>query len=143
MSTQDWIVPATVTAVLALYFVYVQIVYRSITKALACTRANERANRAKRWLNDRALLQWAAVKAGRCSWCLGSGLEITRVLDLDDDSDDEPDWDVDKCHVCEGEGVVFGESQERMLELWQQMVDQRMKLDDPLGVSLRARKSET
>lgn len=111
----------------------------AVRRELVQRLERQRVKAAKQWLNDRDVKAWAAVKAGRCWWCLGSGLELTVTFDPKAPQHwhyDEPDWDVSKCHLCDGAGVPSAEGQARMLELWQQMIDSG-KLDDPMGVSLR------
>src|SRR5690606_7175998 len=66
----------------------------------------ERRNRAKERINDHAKLEWAALMAGRCPYCCGSGIQLTREIDPDDSFEDEPEWDVSDCHACSGSGVI-------------------------------------
>jgi hypothetical protein len=93
-------------------------------------RLSDKRDRAKQRATVSAMQGWAALMAGRCPYCHGSGIELTTdasaCLDSDDGID-EPDWDVGDCHLCEGSGVISEPRRQVMLKLLKEMRGKKLR----------------
>jgi hypothetical protein len=96
----------------------------------------ERRNRAKQRANEDAMRGWAALMAGRCPLCCGSGIALVTDASpwLDLEVVGEPDWDVTDCDHCKGSGAIDARDRARLLELARKM--RGKKLRSPLDAVL-------